>query len=138
MVGYWDISDVAKSCREKRAITGPSTTWIWASLQKQMHEIQSNFFFEFQAADHQISTRTLESYANSLKQLAIFIIAACTLWKNIFSSSFYQRVFPVNLLTEKFYGFIAMKQNIFYAAYTSHVSISLHKIMSKQHWLFIL
>ena len=32
------------------------------------------------------------------------------------------------------------KQIIFYAAYSSQVSIisSLHKIMSKQHWLFIL
>ena len=30
---------------------------------------QDNFSFEFQAADYQVSTKTLELYANSLKQL---------------------------------------------------------------------
>ena len=35
--------------------------------------IHNNFFFEFQAADHQISTRTVELNANSLKQLFIAV-----------------------------------------------------------------
>ena len=44
--------------------------------QNPEQHFQENFFFEFQVADHQISTRALELYANSLKQLATFIIAA--------------------------------------------------------------
>ena len=42
-----------------------------AQLQNQNHKVQSNIyvFFEFQAADHQTSTKTLDLHANSLKQL---------------------------------------------------------------------
>ena len=45
-----------------------STTFRAAFLILPWH-FQVNFFFEFQAADHQISTRTLELFAKSLKQL---------------------------------------------------------------------
>ena len=47
------------------------TTWLGAQLQKQKHNIQSNIFkitasfLNFK----QLSTRTLELYSNSLKQL---------------------------------------------------------------------
>ena len=90
-------------------------------MQRKKSNNWSNFFLEFQADYYQISTITLELYANSLKQLAIFIIAEPM--KKHIQQFIYQRVFPVNLLTEKFYGFIAIKQSIFYAGYSSQVSI---------------
>ena len=45
-------------------------------VQNPEQHFSDKFYFKFQAAYHQISTRTLDSYANSLKQVAIFIIAA--------------------------------------------------------------
>ena len=54
--------------------------WGIASKPKAQHpedrniftmtwHFRDNFFFDFQAADHQISTRTLKLYVESLKQL---------------------------------------------------------------------
>ena len=73
------------------------TTWMGYSFKTkiQKHKIKSNIlkirtsFFESQLADSWISSRTLESCANSPKQLFLYL----HLWKNIFSSSFSQSVF---------------------------------------------
>ena len=49
------------------------TTWMGHSFKTKSTKSKEAFLryilFEFQAANHQISTRTLELYANSLKQL---------------------------------------------------------------------
>ena len=69
-----DQKDYLKCCSWGNDLDG-------VRLQNQNHKIQSNTFkistsflnLKQQAADHKISTRTLELYANSLKLFSIFI-----------------------------------------------------------------
>ena len=48
------------------------TSWMGIASKPKAQHPEEHFyrgFFEFQSAQHQISTRKLELYANSLKQL---------------------------------------------------------------------
>ena len=82
------------------------TNWMGHSFKtkstksKATFSKDNNIFFEFQVADHQISTSTLELYSNSLKQLFLQL----HLWKNIFSSSFYQRILFCQFVDKKVMG----------------------------------
>ena len=82
--------------------------WVIPSKLKAQNPKQNfrdkNIFFEFQAAYHLISTRKLEFYAKSLKQLIII------------SSSFHQRLF----LNSKVMGLVPKYYLL--AGDTSHIS----------------
>ena len=113
------------------------TTRNWAQLQNQKHKIQSNVFkitsfLNFKLQIIRLAQRALELYANSLKQLATFIIVAPM--KNVekCSCQFVDRKVLWVYCHEAKYYLCWIYQPGFYL-------ISLHKIiMSKQHSLFIL
>ena len=106
---------------------------LTANPQNQQHKIQSNIFENiFQAADHQ--KRTLELFTNLLKQLFLQL----HLWKNIFSSLFYQSIFFDNLFTKNAVGL--MLKHSLPAGDAKQVSIFflLHKIKISKQQRFIL
>ena len=84
-VGYQDTSDVAKKLQKlhskkahgrfypqwKRDSNLDRVSYKTKSTKSKATFLRQNIFFEFQVADHQMSTRTQELYANLLKQLFV-------------------------------------------------------------------
>ena len=66
----WSYRQRLKSCKNSLQIFMDRLCRLTASLQNQSRKSKANIF---EAADHQISTRTLELYADLLKQLYLWL-----------------------------------------------------------------
>ena len=93
---------------------------------------KKNIFFEFQAADHQFSTQTLELHANPLKKLFYSYTYGKTYLAVRFKSVF------LSICWQESYEFKAKVLPVCWKYKRGFHFLSLHKIkMSKQHRLFI-
>ena len=96
-------------------------------MQSNFFKIR-NFFFKFQATDHQIGTRTLKFYSD---------FCSHTYEKYIFSSLFYQRVFFCQFADRKVLG-QCQSITCLLKTLARFLFFSLHKIKMSKQYRFIL